>query len=76
MQTILFLVDKFGFYNYTFVNEETMLSIRYLVPLIYFDTNVYARPFDDQNRSTIQAEADAFLRLIRFVGRFEKGELE
>jgi predicted nucleic acid-binding protein len=36
-------------------------------PLIYFDTNVYARPFDDQNRSTIQAEADSFLRLIEAV---------
>jgi hypothetical protein len=32
--------------------------------LIYLDINVYARPFDDQNRSTIQAEADAFLTII------------
>jgi predicted nucleic acid-binding protein len=28
---------------------------------------VYARPFDDQNRSTIQAEADAFLTIIEVV---------
>ena len=35
--------------------------------LIYLDTNVYARPFDDQNRSTIQAEADAFLTIIEVV---------
>ena len=35
--------------------------------LIYLDTNMYARPFDDQNRSTIQAEADAFLTIIEAV---------
>jgi len=35
--------------------------------LIYLDTNVYARPFDDQNRTTIQAEADAFLTIIEAV---------
>ncbi len=27
------LVDKFGFYNYTCVSEETMLSVRYMAPL-------------------------------------------
>jgi hypothetical protein len=27
------LVDKTGFYNYTCVSEETMLSIRYMVQL-------------------------------------------
>jgi len=32
--------------------------------LVYLDTNVYARPFDDQTRSTIQAESDAFLTII------------
>jgi hypothetical protein len=33
-KTCLFsLVDKTGFYNYTCVSEETMLSIRYMVPL-------------------------------------------
>jgi len=32
--------------------------------LIYLDTNVYSRPFDDQTRSTIQAEADALLTII------------
>ena len=35
--------------------------------LIYLDTNVYARPFDDQTRSTIQAEADALLIIIEAV---------
>src|SRR3989337_956343 len=32
--------------------------------LIYLDTNVYARPFDDQTQPIIQAEADAFLTII------------
>ncbi len=35
--------------------------------LIYLDTNVYSRPFDDQTQSTIQAEADAFLNIIEAV---------
>ncbi len=35
--------------------------------LIYLDTNVYSRPFDDQTRSTIQAEADALLTIIEAV---------
>ncbi|MGD2087971.1 MAG: PIN domain-containing protein [Candidatus Aminicenantes bacterium] len=35
--------------------------------LIYLDTNVYSRPFDDQNRSSIQSEADAFLTIIEAV---------
>ncbi len=35
--------------------------------LIYLDTNVYARPFDDQTRPTIQAEANAFLTIIAAV---------
>ncbi len=35
--------------------------------LIYLDTNVYARPFDDQTRSTIQTEADALLTIIQAV---------
>ena len=34
---------------------------------IYLDTNVYSRPFDDQMRSTIQAEADALLTIIEAV---------
>ena len=32
--------------------------------LIYLDTNVYARPFDDQTQAEIQAEANAFLDLV------------
>lgn len=35
--------------------------------LIYLDTNVYSRPFDNQTRSTIQAEADALLTIIKIV---------
>ena len=35
--------------------------------LIYLDTNVYSRPFDDQTRSDIQEEANAFLRIISEV---------
>ena len=31
------------------------------------DTNVYSRPFDDQTRSDIEAEANAFLEIIREV---------
>lgn len=34
---------------------------------MYLETNVYSRPFDDQTRSTIQAEADAFLTIIDAV---------
>ncbi|CAN5546616.1 PIN domain-containing protein [soil metagenome] len=32
--------------------------------LIYLDTNAYSRPFDDQTRTDIQAEANAFLEII------------
>ena len=35
--------------------------------LIYLDTNVYARPFDDQKQLAIQAEANAFLAIINAV---------
>ncbi len=35
--------------------------------LIYLDTNVYSRPFDDQIRTDIQAEANAFLEIIAEV---------
>lgn len=35
--------------------------------LIYLDTNVYARPFDDQQHSDIQEEANAFLAIIAGV---------
>lgn len=35
--------------------------------LIYLDTNVYSRPFDDQTRPTIQEESDAFLTIIEAV---------
>ena len=35
--------------------------------LIYLDTNAYSRPFDDQTRTDIQAEANAFLEIIAEV---------
>ncbi len=35
--------------------------------LIYLDTNVYARPFDDQTQLAIQAEANAFLAILAAV---------
>lgn len=37
------------------------------VTLIYLDTNVYSRPFDDQTKIDIQEEADAFLKVIAEV---------
>ncbi len=35
--------------------------------LIYLDTNVYARPFDDQGRPGVQEETNAFLEIISEV---------
>ncbi len=35
--------------------------------LIYLDTNVYARPFDDQTQTAIQAEANAFQIIVTAV---------
>ena len=35
--------------------------------LIYLDTNVYSRPFDDQTILEIQEETDAFLKIINQV---------
>jgi len=35
--------------------------------LIYLDTNVYSRPFDDQTQPDIQAEANAFLEIVAAV---------
>ncbi len=35
--------------------------------LIYLDTNAYARPFDDQTQSRIQAETDALLTIIEAI---------
>jgi len=35
--------------------------------LIYLDTNVYARPFDDQAQSRIQEETDALLVIIETI---------
>ncbi|MCI0622694.1 MAG: PIN domain-containing protein [Acidobacteria bacterium] len=32
--------------------------------LIYLDTNVYSRPFDDQTQADIQEEANAFLEIM------------
>lgn len=43
------------------------------MPIIYCDTNVYSRPFDDQTRSTIQEESNAFLEII---SRIRSGELQ
>lgn len=37
------------------------------VTLIYLDTNVYSRPFDEQTQADIQAEANAFLEIIAEV---------
>jgi predicted nucleic acid-binding protein len=36
-------------------------------PRIYLDANVYSRPFDDQEHSSIREESDAFLWLISEV---------
>ena len=35
--------------------------------LIYLDTNIYSRPFDDQTQAEIQAEANAFIEIITEV---------
>ncbi|MEK7729081.1 MAG: PIN domain-containing protein [candidate division KSB1 bacterium] len=35
--------------------------------VVYLDTNVYSRPFDNQTNNQIQAETDAFLRIIAEV---------
>ena len=35
--------------------------------LIYLDTNVYSRPFDDQTQPDIQEEANAFLEVVREI---------
>ena len=35
--------------------------------LIYLDTNVYSRPFDDQTKEKIRTEANAFLKIISEV---------
>ncbi len=35
--------------------------------MIYLDTNAYSRPFDDQTKIDIQAEATAFLEIIAEV---------
>lgn len=32
--------------------------------VIYLDTNVYARPFDDQNQKKIRDETNAFLKIV------------
>ena len=32
---------------------------------VYLDTNVYFRPFDDQNQDRIQKETDAFIEILR-----------
>ncbi len=36
-------------------------------PLIYCDTNVYSRPFDNQSQPVIQEEANAFLEIMAQV---------
>jgi hypothetical protein len=55
--------------------ETTRRAKARIVPpvLIYCDTNVLARPFDDQSQATIQAEANAFLEIM---SRTRDGELE
>jgi predicted nucleic acid-binding protein len=35
--------------------------------LIYLDTNVYSRPFDDQTQPDVQEEANAFLEIVSAV---------
>jgi hypothetical protein len=35
--------------------------------LIYLDTNVYSRPFDDQTNEKFQVEANAFLKILAEV---------
>lgn len=40
--------------------------------MIYLDTNVYSRPFDDQTQPKIQAEANTFLDI---VPQLEAGDL-
>ena len=35
--------------------------------LVYLDTNVYCRPFDDQSQERIRREATAFVELIELV---------
>ncbi len=35
--------------------------------LVCLDTNVYSRPFDDQTQKSIQAEANAFLKIVAGV---------
>lgn len=40
--------------------------------LVYCDTNVYSRPFDDQTQPTIQEESNAFLEIM---SRVKNGEL-
>ena len=40
--------------------------------LIYLDSNVYSRPFDDQTKTDIQEEANAFLEII---GEVQVGRL-
>jgi predicted nucleic acid-binding protein len=41
--------------------------------LVYLDTNVYCRPFDDQSQERIRREATAFVELIELV---QEGELD
>jgi hypothetical protein len=35
-----------------------------IMTLIYLDTNVYSRPFDDQTYPDVQEEVDAFLEIV------------
>lgn len=41
--------------------------------LVYLDTNVYCRPFDDQGQERIRREATAFVELIELV---QEGKLD
>ncbi len=37
------------------------------LPLVYLDTNVYSRPFDDQTQSEIHSEANSLLEILSAV---------
>ncbi len=37
--------------------------------MIYFDTNVYCRPFDDQRQNRIREEGEAFKNIVAKIGR-------
>jgi len=44
-----------------------------LIERVYLDTNVYCRPLDNQSNSRIQAESEAFLKIVDIA---ERGKIE